>query len=424
MRRPLSQMERIIWSMAKYFQSIAMITVRVRGPFIASSFYAALAQLRVRHPLLALRVGAPHRWGAYWLADGVPDFSVRIIAGCTEEQWIAVAEAEMEQGFPFDTGPLTRFVVLQAAEFFDLIIVLNHVVADGLSVVGLALDLVQQLGNPAAAKPPAALLPPMEQLFPPRPKRSPRQRRALTAKPGRGPSCVDTSGRLALLCWSLSEAETATLRTRSRAEQTTVYAAICVAFMRAFADLDKSSQVRRIETPVSLRERLSQPIGETFGTYMSLVETETDSAPDRPFWDVARAFKQELSQQVESEALFARWRQLERFAAWIPNALLSWLLRTALFPFKIGYDLSITNLGRIEIPDSYGALQLESILGVAIKPSAANHRILSTLTLGGRLRFCFATRDRALGQQIWQRASRYLAEAAATVTAAPATAGR
>ena len=59
-----------------------MITVRVRGRFVTHSFHTALAQLRVRHPLLALRVGAPHFFGAYWLSDGVPDFSVRVVEAC------------------------------------------------------------------------------------------------------------------------------------------------------------------------------------------------------------------------------------------------------------------------------------------------------------------------------------------------------
>lgn len=411
MRRPLTQLERILWKSSSYFQSIGAFTVRIRGAFSVDQLHAALARLRTRHPLLAVHVGEQHRWGASFLSEGTPDFAVRVVEACADDAWPAVVEEEIMRPFSFDVGPLMRFVLLRGAGFSDLVIVANHAIGDGLASSCLVREILQQLGDPAAAGAPPAAVPPMEALLPPPSSSGLRPRRSPRLKPARGLAPSDRAGRLAVLTWSLSELETAALCARSRAERTTVYAAVCAAFLRVFAELDTSSPVRRIETPVNLRDRLTQPIGEAMGNYISLAETAIDCATERDLWKLARTFKQHLNQEMAGDALFSRWRQLKRFAAVVPNTVLGWLLPLTMFPVKITYDLSVTNLGRWNIPASYGALQLESVHAPSLSPSAENHRFLAMIMFGERLSFSLTTRDRPLAQELQQRAMRHLRQA-------------
>jgi NRPS condensation-like uncharacterized protein len=410
MRRALSPIERMIWSVSSYFQSIGSITVRIRGELSVAQMHMALARLRVRHPLLAVRVREQHPWSAHFLTEGVPELEVRVVEARAEDTWRAVTEEELLRPFSFDTGPLVRFVLVRSEGFSDLVVVANHVVADGLSHIYLIRDILQELGDPALASAPPAAARPMEDLFPPPPASGSDSslRRTPESKPARGPAASDQAGPLSVLWWSLSEDESARVCARSRAERTTVYAAICAAFIRAVAELDTSSSLRRIETPVSVRGRLSEPIGEVVGNYVLVLETAIDCVLNGSFWELARLFKQQLNQELERDAPFSRWRPVSRFGAVVPSAVLRWLLRFALIPMKINYDFSITNLGRIHIPSSYGPLQIQAIHAPCLSAAAVNHRVLAVMMFDERISFSLSTQDRALAGDLKQRAMHHL----------------
>lgn len=410
MQRPLSQMERLIWKIAKHIQSTGGTTVRISGNFSVAELKAALTRVKARHPWLSSRVCDLHGCSACFDNEGVPDFTVRVIEGAGDEDWRTVIAEECERPFALEVGPLVRFVLLRSAQFSDLVMVADHLLSDAFSHIVIFRDLLQQLGEPGVPIAPLPPAPLMEALLPPVSGRT-LPKVPSGQPPAHGPAPTAAAGRLALHSFSLTAAETATLCERSRKERTTVYAAVCVAFIRAFAEVDQSSPVRRIETPVSLRDRLSAPVGEMVGNYVSLVETAVDSRSGSDFWELARIFKCELTRQIESEALFQRWRLIKRFAKLVPNSVLEWVLRHTLLPIQVGYDMSISNLGLIKIPLSYGPLRLEAIFPPYLRPNAASHRIMSMLTFEGRIWFSLSTMDRLLADDLKQRALHHLRKA-------------
>ncbi len=411
MLRPLSQMERMLWKMAEHFQIFGTMTVRIAGTFSVDELRAALARVRLRQPWLGVRISSSDAFGACFQTTNVPDFVVRVVDPAAEDTWLTAAAQEHQLPFSFATGPLVRFALLRSAKFSDLVIIANHLLVDGTTLIYLIEEILQQLGDPEAAGPPSTAMPPLEDLLPPLSGRSLLRHHRQSLTPVRPLAASAQTGQLGVLSWLLTEAETASLCRRSGAEQTTVYAAICAAFLRAVADLEKSSPVRRIETPINLRGQLSQPMDRAWGNYFTLVETAIDCAKERNFWGLARAFKHQLSQQMEKEALFWRWRVTKYLMKVVPNATLGWLLRHTLLPFKIDYDLCITNLGRINIPVCYGPLRIEAIFAPTMSLGAANHRVLSVVTWGDRLAFSLTTFDLPLGNELKERAMHHLTQA-------------
>jgi hypothetical protein len=64
--------------------------------------------------------------------------------------------------------------------------------------------------------------------------------------------------------------------------------------------------------------------------------------------------------------------------------------------FTTNYDISVTNLGRLDIPTQYGPLRLEALYGPALSVAGERHHVLGVTTIGGRLAFTLAFRGPSL----------------------------
>ena len=120
------------------------------------------------------------------------------------------------------------------------------------------------------------------------------------------------------------------------------------------------------------------------GVFISLVYSKVDCTPGKDRWEAAREVGKSLT-GVPDEQLFS-----------IPIVM----LHVAEHPLSVpvvgfDYDLSISNLGRVNIPEQYGDLTLESIYAPTMNVSGPTHRIVGVTTFGGRMRCTFTSRDPA-----------------------------
>jgi hypothetical protein len=173
----------------------------------------------------------------------------------------------------------------------------------------------------------------------------------------------DTPIDYQLQTWVLPRTQTLALVDRCRAEKTSVHAALGTAFLRAFGTLYQDGWNRKIQSPVNIRARLDPPLEKAFGCYIGLVEFSIDCHPELNFWEIARAIKSGFTTHTSNVAIFSQIVEIgvimERLSARLsPQNASEWM--------KINYDLSISNLGRLTIPDRYGQLRLEAILGPTV----------------------------------------------------------
>jgi NRPS condensation-like uncharacterized protein len=431
-------MERAMWLGGQIVPMNFAMMARIGGDFSVEQLHAALARVRERHPLVAVRVAVDEVEGACFVSEGVPDFSVRVLTGCGDADWTAVVKEELGEPFVWDRGPFVRFVVLRGPDFSDLVAVCHHGICDGMAGAYLLRDVLQTLGEPAVSLAPLPVPPDLWALMPAAARVAPRARfqmaatKALlrvarlaqriwrrVAPPRPAVSTVEglpTWKRFCVLGWALDEAQTSQLMARCRAEGTSVHAAICAAWLRAFAEMQpgRKSWMRKVSSPISLRNRLTPSADEAFGLFMSVVVTAANCAPERDLWDIARDIKQELNKGSTDEKIF-RWllNMQSMVSAFSDADMLSVLDEFASQP--VAYDFSITNLGRLDFPVRYGPLRLEAMYGPAVNTSE-QERTVGVTTVGGRMTFTLAFRDFVLdpaaAEQLKARAMARLGEAA------------
>ncbi len=362
------------------------VSARMRGSFALEELQAALESLRHMHPLLAVRISAGGNGSLpCFTTDGVPPISLRVVERILEKDWVGEVEREISQPSNYLTGPLFRCVWLRGLEVSELVLVCDHVTADGYAAIYALRDLLRLLADPHLFFEPC-LPEKMAELVPPAMLEKIKE---VTSAPSEAvadepPGFLDAGPRhpLSVVPIEFNESETSALVVRCRQEGVTVQSALCAAFASLFAERELGQPLRWIEIPINIRGRLLKSVEGIYGNYISLVYTGVDCPPGRNEWDIARQVSQDLA-AITDEQLFT-----------IPIVMIAVADKPLTIPIvQFNYDISISNLGRVNIPEQYGSLYLESIYGPTMNVTAPTQRILGVTTFGGRMRCTFTSRD-------------------------------
>lgn len=406
--------------------------VRVQGDVSVEQVRLALSQLYIRHAVLAP-------------AGSDTVFPLVLHTHCAEDAWVEVVKAELSQPFSDEPGPGARFNVLKHADGFDLIGCFHHGVCDGMSGMFALRDILQLLGepqlalSPLPAPPPTGMLIPREILTAPRFQRKlqlamaflrwrlllEKIRRHLRPQKQVTPEQVTPSGadsplssQFVILPTRLTVSQTAALVARCKDEQVSVHAAMCVAWLRAFlAEIKQNkSQGGMVSSPVNIRNHFSPAVDDTSGQFLTIVETSIDCPPENNFWDVARAFKQKFSAGTRPEELFFKPTVFMKIFTGFSNDDID-MLMGIIFSGRVKYDYSITNLGRVPIPERSGSLRVDAFYGPLVN-SSPYERTVGVSTLNGQMSISFLFRksmmDVETGQKLMNRALDVLLEATRT----------
>jgi hypothetical protein len=414
----------VVWLASEYHSINFALMARIRGSFTPDQFQRALDKLQLKHPALSANVVQEADGSVYLIPKPAVEFPVRIVDREHAESWVEQATTELEQPFDLLNNPPIRFVLLRGKDVSEVLFVCPHALADGLATAYLVRDFLTFLNDPdvdVAPMPPAQ---PMSELIPNFPgkgmaillaklkARLLKMYLSLSTKKSQADVVGPVEPKYHLLPWILTAEQTSALAARSRAEGTTVHAALCVAFLRAFGEFYQDGWKRKISSPVSLRERLAHPVGEAFGLFVNLVEFCIDCAPERDFWDVARAIKRGFVRRTGDKQIFNSLIEANVVTGQLGQVLTPQIVAQSFM--AIDYDLSITNLGRLDFPTRYGSLQLDALFG-PILGGDPQDIVLGVITIGGNmhlgLSFTALRMNTSQAEQVVETAMSWLADA-------------
>jgi hypothetical protein len=403
MERRLSGIEALWWVGGQHPFHFAM-SARIRGTLSVDQLQAALVKVRQKRPILAIRLFTTE--DQMWCTSkGVADFPIRVIARTGDDDWMRAVEADFDNLFPGESGPLLRFVLLTQPEVSDLVMIFHHCMYDGLSAAYALREILYYLTQPDAPAEPEPMPPGISDLIP-EPAIQALTQNAPSGNPPESPIMTFTAAsaedhQLRIFSWSLTEEQTTALIRRCREEQTSLQGAICVALMFAYADLNigRESASRIVATPINLRPRLKEPVSETIGMLITPTPLcDVDCQPGRHFWDEARAFKSQLNGQNSDEALFALMVDSDQVIGAAPYSRVVddflHMVKTTPTPF----DMLVTNLGVLPLPTDYGSLHLEAVYGpmVLLKEGEC---VCGVSTIGGKAFFTLTYRNLLMSLQ-------------------------
>ncbi len=417
MRRKCSRIEQVLWAGSPVPPMNYCLMVRLSGELPPETIQRAAQRLRRRFPTAFQRVLLDQNDAAWLESEGVPDTPLRVLDSCSDLDWQTVVQNEL--GVPFDLfiGPAFRLTLLHGPGFSDLVLTVQHAVADGLSGVYLLRSLLDNLADPSRPLEPPLDMPAMFAYVPDQVRSHPRvrlqnlmvkasmhflRRDIRKSKASLQPS---TAGQLPawkrfkVLTASLDPNATQSLVASCKREGVSVHAAVSAAWIKASVEtgIGSPKPVRKVSSPINLRERLSIPVGQTFGIYMSNILTATNCAPERDLWTIARELMEKLTRGSQGPGPFLWTLAMETSTLSLPTQDAADMFDY--FSQKpVDYDFSISNLGRLDWPDRFGNYQVQAVYGPAVN-TTVGEKTVGVVTHHGCIAFTFTLRDFVLDPQ-------------------------
>jgi hypothetical protein len=436
--QPAKKYERNVTSAERFFThspfSIVTMVARIRGHVSEEMLRHAVARVQERHALLRVRIKDDHKGGHRFTTEGVQEIPVTLVDRMSADDWMQAHLEASKIPYEFETRPAIRFILVQSSDMSELIILCHHTICDGMSLAYLARDLMVHLGDPACEAQVLPAPPPIDLSNLPDDVSQSRLARFLIKRMNRKwaeervlfdhqdyqtvTKAYWDSFNHGLFSIELSEAETATLVARCRQEQVTVNSALATAFGGAQGFVEGEKRYHKSYVVAgSLQDRLPNPPGEGMGMYAGGVELKSQYDGQKSFWENARRFHKRIQPKLTNKDLFGdvlNWLYLDptmfealhfkKLGGLVPASsdrheklsafgkrhdVVSRLLQRdnlESLETKI-WGVAITNLGRVDFPRTYGALELDRLImqpGGGI-PLANVNLVLGAVTCCGKL---------------------------------------
>jgi Phthiocerol/phthiodiolone dimycocerosyl transferase C-terminus/Condensation domain len=300
---------------------VVVVVLQLDGGPTPERLAQALAALQARHPPLAVRV--VERAGRRWFErEGTPPIPLRRVERSGDDDWMGVAEDELNHAVDAVAGPLVRCTYLPPAAGgarCEIVLAFHHAVMDAASGSILLRQLLELcaapppvIGLPLAVEPPAGTpLPPVEAGFPPA-FHGVRAGLHLAGFLGRQiadevsfrrgsrgvarPPVLDPT-HCRIVPAALGAELTAALVRASRRRRVTMNAAVDAAFLLALNRHrfgGRPAPIRYL-TFADLRPHLRPPVGpDDLGGYISMLRYTARVDPVRGYWELARGLTHQI----------------------------------------------------------------------------------------------------------------------------------
>jgi hypothetical protein len=372
---PLSPIESAFWRAEENLAGAyrVVIVFRLEGRIETSLLGEALRRLQHRHPKLRAMV----------LEDGNGSLSYHFEPPAQpipfeikdfddgELPWSEETRHLLERGFPAG-GPLAALTVLrsQPCARSDLLLLLHHAIADGLSAISLVHDLLTEYarGEARVLSPVLPSLPPVTVVRAKEPRgwlsrlwllrrfmRLQRQDRRSLQTPV--PQNAGVPPQSQWVHWVFSREDTLELVKRCRRKQTSLGGALIAAVCLGLTDcLRVPGGLFKCQFPLNVRDALQGPTGPVtgrdLGCFISVMNEFYEVSKNSSFWDVARHAHLTLQGFVKhggpafgyNMAAIATTRPFRRAATRLLNS-------------KHRVTLLANNYGVLDISDAYGSLR-------------------------------------------------------------------
>lgn len=339
----------------------------------------ALLALQSRHQLLSVHVVGDSTTVGYCRSVPVAPIPLAHYPNIATD-WGLVVLDELTRPFDRAVAPLMRATLLTRANESTLLLVFDHVIADGISSVLVLDDLLAVLNGEMLQPLPLPIA--LEDLI---------RHSFGSLQPGE-PSLesddprmsVPTSTRAAKAATqymhrcTMSREETARLVDRCRWEGTTVHAAIVTAASRARCT-ESGEQFVRTFSPVDIRTQLAQ----YSGSCICITSARTAMAPGdgTDFWTQARSISNRLPGMKTPAALMVGAALLERH---LPIHI-DCDGAEHFFCSALPFELLVSNLGVQDIAHRHPC-RPQAVWGPIFRTHVDHECVIGVITYGGRLR--------------------------------------
>jgi hypothetical protein len=400
--RKLSNLERMyLWSP---YSDVSMVA-RIKGNVSEEKLLSALNIVLQMHPLAGAKIVFDDDYNAWFSTDNVCKPFFKTVNRVSDTQWLEELQCEIQIPFNPETGPLIRFILVHSETVSDLVVICNHSIFDGMSLVYLIRDLLDIYTNPEQEikvtnsvdirdflpKGGFSLQSVMMKLIMGNANR----------KWEKNPYYFDHKDAVAVqnaywekyvfntVLLELEPPETKFLLKQCRNKGISVGSAVIAAFIAAHEDIVGPfvKNQKQLWVPFDMRRHATTPIGDVFGLCIGAPRFSYTYNAKKPFWENAAVLHKEIHKRVSKldshtmetpdshptfmDALssfallkevvpeaYTKTENLKMYFQDEKNITFSFAKRSrSMVPGSIP-----SNLGPLDIPETYGDLQIDKMI--------------------------------------------------------------
>ena len=416
--RKLGQLEQTMEILNKRAKTWNLVTIsRIQGNIQETVLRQSLNIIQYRHPTLNSHIINSDN-SYYFQSAGTGKLPVRVVNIVEIQEWEAVVNAEINQVID-SSKYLLRVVlvkVLNQPNINYLITTTHHAITDGLSSIQLHSEILTYCQEITEGKSIPAVntlehIPPIEKLLPAWTNsfKNKLSRIALLLnialqKYLNPPKTLKVENyvpisqrRCEIIHRQLSEESTQKFIQKCRQENTTVQSALCAALMltvckqitQSYEDHIKLSCLSYIDLRKRLEPRINAENMTVLATsLMGFYRIKNNIS----IWELARKIKNDLNKKINQGEIFNM--------IFLAKHLINFAL---LFPNQVSATISVSNVGKVNIPRVYGELELEEISFVGSHALYAGMFIVHAATFQEKMTLNFVFSQPAINRQTMEK---------------------
>ncbi|MBN1331110.1 MAG: hypothetical protein JXA54_16675 [Candidatus Heimdallarchaeota archaeon] len=312
MLRELNEIEYISHAVGQPFNIVVML--KFNGYISNESIIEIMEKLQKKHPLLEVRITQDTKNRLWFTKENVGKIPVNTIK--RQNDSTALNEFNTQLMTPFNLKeielPLIRTIIIPSKNKSELIICSSHTISDGFSMVMLVRDILKLLSKSEILEEVLDLPAKAIDLYTQKVRRMiPKSSfithltyvflriynfftRAITGKMKIAEINIKGDD-LGVYSNKLTQEQTKRFLQKCKAKKVSVQSAISAAF---------SQEYPIIGSPVNVRKRLKQDIGEAFGCFSGVTYYRRKYQKKKTFWQNAKRIQRKLTRSLRDRKLF------------------------------------------------------------------------------------------------------------------------
>ena len=377
-----------------------IFTAKIKGEIPEENVKAALKKIQQKHPLLRTRIDMhSEKYPFFTEEQEIDPIPLRIVDRKTDKDWLQESEKEWFRLFKDEKKPLAQLVWVKGQDASELLWVMPHCICDGTSLVTLMRELLGLLDDPSFEMSPYPVFSSVDDFLSQDFNMKKEKRKAglyllmawlffmMQRK-----SKVRNLGKNYVIHWKEDSQMTTQITEKCKAQGISVHALLCAAYMQAFKEIQGKQAKGKVISPVDVRHFIPEIKKDHLFAFAPTVELPLKKG-SLDVMDSAREIKKELLQKIDKiEARKLLWMG-EQMHPLVDRMI------TMLKSSKGGHDITLSNMGRIDIPNDYKHFTLETIISPTVAFPWLNSNTLVTTTYNQQMDFTFMSNEHFLPKE-------------------------
>lgn len=371
-----------------------IFAAKIKGELLEQNFKTALEKIQQKHALLRVVIDSKSEKYPFFIEEKeIAPIPLRIVERKTDQDWLTESQKEWKILFEEEKTPLARVVWVRGQDVSEVFWAIPHCISDGTTGVTLMKELLQLLDNPALELEPYEAFTSVDEFLPSNFNVKSKKFKAklyltfarfffmLQQK-----SKKRNLGQDYVLHQKLDPATTAQITERCKANGVSVHALLCSAFMQAFQEIKGKEAKGKVISPVDVRHFIPEIKEDHLFAFAPTVDLAIKKGSSDLLIN-AKQIKEDLVQKIgKMEARELLWMGEQMHP--IVDRMISMLKSS-----NGGHDVTLSNMGRINIPNEYKNFSIETIFSPTVAFPWLNSNTLVTSTYNHQMDFIFLSNE-------------------------------